>query len=56
MMEFVAEFYKIMFPLLALSLLPVFIAVVCFAIDTYIDFRYYQWNKEKRDNDNATSD
>ena len=56
MMEFVAEFYKIMFPLMVLTLLPIIAAVVCFAIDTYIDFKYYQWNKEKRNNDNAASD
>ena len=53
MIELASEFYKFMFPLLLLVILPVVAAVVCFAIDTYIDFKYYKWNKEHHDKKNS---
>ena len=53
MIALVSEFYKAMFPLLVLTIVPIIAAAVCFAIDTYIDFRYYQWNKENREKENS---
>lgn len=53
MISILAEFYQVFLPLFVLVLMPAIAAIVCFAIDTYIDFKYYKWNKEHHDKKNS---
>lgn len=40
--------------ILQIALVPMFVVCICFALDSYVNLRYFLWNLEDRKKTNAT--
>ena len=43
-------------PLMLLIMIPLIFCVVCIAIDTFVQFKYYLWNREEKKTEDRGDD